>query len=580
MRISIVILVCVALAIPSVAASHYVWCGASGAATGADFTNAYTDLPASLTRNDTYYVAGSASCAYGYHTFNDAESSTNLISITKVTSAQSGIAGYSSAMATNPAKWNTATAHGGGCGVSVWIIEQGYYTFEGVYGIVGTTEPTTGSFGFDVAYPGDCVSGIFIDGGANSKVINNITINHTEIDGGPINIGNVSSGSYGLLALPKSGLASVSGFAMSNVYEHDWEVTFLQLHSPTNITVDHSWFARIMFTGGAHGNGVAINPAVSEVASNLTFSNDTWEDACGTSVITFMNGTIGTVAIYGNTFFQSTNTTIFPGGTTPVFCNADGTIGDLGPGNAVTTGVNIYNNTFYNNSTVGRGGVFFFNTLSTNIVQTNNLFFNTQYIYLTTGESGDSESYNTVINQFVAGSFSCPGTGDSCQGTSIGISTSSISSGVADVVTASPHGLSLGSPVLVMGSQVNSTTPCGIDTYYPYPVVSHVTSSTEFTYTVQSAAPNATCQAGFGVLFPSPVAQPFVAPASQKFTLISETVDPHLNDGTTLSSPYNIDPLGLLRGQDGTWERGAYEFDANTFGCQTSGMTAKGVTMQ
>jgi hypothetical protein len=34
--------------------------------------------------------------------------------------------------------------------------------------------------------------------------------------------------------------------------------------------------------------------------------------------------------------------------------------------------------------------------------------------------------------------------------------------------------------------------------------------------------------------------------------------------GYTLSSPYNIDPLGVTRGADGLWDRGAYEYDSGS----------------
>jgi len=46
------------------------------------------------------------------------------------------------------------------------------------------------------------------------------------------------------------------------------------------------------------------------------------------------------------------------------------------------------------------------------------------------------------------------------------------------------------------------------------------------------------------------------------FTLTSETADAHLNDGVSLSSPYNLDFAGATRGADGTWERGAFQFNA------------------
>lgn len=557
-KYSILLLFLFAFVDVALAANHYVWCGASGSKTGTDFTNAYTDLPASLTRGDTYYVAGSNTCTYGAHTFNDPLSGTSVISILHATaSANSGVAGWQSSFGTTPAKWPKAVAYS--FGKSVWIIEQGYYTFDGEFGTVGTSEPTTGTFGFYVAQTGDSVVAICLDGTVNSTVLNSITLNHIEVDGSPMNINQLVNGSYALLAIPKTGMRSVSGLSMYEDYAHDWENAFLQLHSPTNLTVDHSWFSRIMSNAGAHGNGVAVNPGVNETASNLTFSNDTWEDACGTSVLTFMNGTVNNIVVYGNTMFQTTATMIYPGGTSPVFCDSDGQIGDLGPGNAISTGVRIYNNTFYNGTAVARSGVFFFNPNSTNIVQSNNLFVNNQYSSLTTGCTGCSEDHNTVINQYNGGGFACGGAGDSCQGTSKTITSASVTSNVADVLLSSGHGLSIGSQVLVMGSQVNSTTPCGVDTYYPYPTVSNVVSSTEFQYTVQQAVPNATCQAGVGVLIASPVTQPFSSPSSKTFTLSGEAVDAHLDDGISLSSPYNIDPLGLTRGVDGTWERGAYE---------------------
>ena len=55
---------------------------------------------------------------------------------------------------------------------------------------------------------------------------------------------------------------------------------------------------------------------------------------------------------------------------------------------------------------------------------------------------------------------------------------------------------------------------------------------------------------------------PFVS--SSNFQLSGETIDPHLNDGTTLASPFNLDILGNPRGADGTWERGAFEFTSGT----------------
>jgi hypothetical protein len=61
----------------------------------------------------------------------------------------------------------------------------------------------------------------------------------------------------------------------------------------------------------------------------------------------------------------------------------------------------------------------------------------------------------------------------------------------------------------------------------------------------------------------------FVDPSDtgERFNLISESPTPRctpgkncIKDGLTLSVPYNVDLLGITRGADGTWERGAFEF--------------------
>ena len=62
------------------AANHYVRAGATGSASGNDWTNAYTALPSSLIRGDTYYIADGS---YAGYIFNTAASGTTLITIKK-----------------------------------------------------------------------------------------------------------------------------------------------------------------------------------------------------------------------------------------------------------------------------------------------------------------------------------------------------------------------------------------------------------------------------------------------------------------------------------------------------------------
>jgi hypothetical protein len=539
------------------AANHYVWCGATGAANGTEWTDAYIDIPASLVRGDTYYIAGSSFCSYGAHIFNDAESGMSVVSILHATAANSAIVGWQPSFATATANWTTTMSYGGANHYAIWVVQRSYYIFDGEFGSVGTVQPASGTFGFYLNSSTDALTAIYLDGAVNSEVITGINLNHTEISGAPLDVNNISIGADAVGTYAAAGNYSISNLSIYEDYMHDWESGFLHMNSPSNVTVDHSWFYRNIYTPAAHGDGVSVQGNIG--APNLTFSNDTWQDSCGTGVITVLNGTASNLVVYGNTFFQSTPSEVFPGSTTPAACLGNATIGDNN-GSAVVTGARIHNNTFYNNTTSGQTGVAFAST-SSNIVQQNNLLVNMENTFLTTNGEGNSESYNTILNGQLSSGFSCSGTGDSCQGTYTAITSSSVTSNVADIVMSTGSGLSVGSQVYIIGSRLSSADePCGIDTSYPYPLVLTVVSNTEFQYPVQKNVPNATCAAGYGVLFTSPFAQPFSSPSFETFTLTSDTIDPQLNDGISLPAPYNIDPVGRVRGSDGNWDLGAYQF--------------------
>lgn len=55
---------------------------------------------------------------------------------------------------------------------------------------------------------------------------------------------------------------------------------------------------------------------------------------------------------------------------------------------------------------------------------------------------------------------------------------------------------------------------------------------------------------------------PFVSLSTKNFHLAADMTGS--SAGLALAAPYNIDPDGKTRGADGTWDRGAYEFDANS----------------
>jgi hypothetical protein len=212
----------------------------------------------------------------------------------------------------------------------------------------------------------------------------------------------------------------------------------------------------------------------------------------------------------------------------------------------------------------------FFNPLATGIYQQNNLFYNCENVYLTTGAAADIEEANTAINSTINWNWPCTGAGDSCQDVPThAVVSASVTNGVADVKTNGNHGLSVGTPVLVQETSLNNASPaapCGIDTNYPYPTVTAVISPTEFQYSVNVA--NSTCApGGYGDVAGVTTTMPFGSPALKLFILSSDTADPHLNDGNSLAAVCStflvtcaVDPNGTTRGSDGApWDRGAFQ---------------------
>ena len=65
----------------------YVRQGAAGSADGSDWTNAYTTLPATLTRDTTYWIADGS---YSGYTFNDTASGSLVIRVKKATGSLHG----------------------------------------------------------------------------------------------------------------------------------------------------------------------------------------------------------------------------------------------------------------------------------------------------------------------------------------------------------------------------------------------------------------------------------------------------------------------------------------------------------
>lgn len=297
------------------AANHYVRAGASGNGSGADWTNAYTTLPATLVRGDTYIVAGGS---YSSYTFDDAVSGTALITIRKASSAapyqDNLVAGWSSSYETTQASWTG------------WIFTQSFYTLDGI--TPGTTKWPTSNLGFKVTatnYPIQIGS---------ARAASNNTFRNVEIS-------TPGSGSD----TEQFGVFESDNFASIN---NTWSYCYFHgnqnaVHAAggniSNWIFEYTYFDKNWSSSAHHGEQFSIWGA-----SNLVIRYNYFNSYGGTGLI--MAGgdgvTESNIQVYGNVLYNLG----LNNGTTGATNGAFGTM-DSG-GSTHLTNWKIYNNTFIN----------------------------------------------------------------------------------------------------------------------------------------------------------------------------------------------------------------------------------------
>ncbi len=297
------------------AACHVVRQGGTGTKSGADWNNALSDLPSSLVRGDTYYVA---SGSYGRHTFNDADSGTQVIQIKAATAADH----------CTDTGWNSGTMVGqatfacsSSCS-SILFFSTDYYSFNGQYctPMAGSAVCTSG-YGFKVDNSNG-KAGTDIQGGLGYNgppdFDHDITVQYTEVNGShptsdssTLDAGfDFEGGSYNLL--------------FDHIYAHDDYLPFFlkgnhnhqsgggyTFGSGDNITIQYSYLAHNYNSSANHSEGCSC----SEGLTNFTIRYDYWVDMLGTAYLATPsgaghdsgNGPNGPWNIYGNVFMATAN---------------------------------------------------------------------------------------------------------------------------------------------------------------------------------------------------------------------------------------------------------------------------------
>src|SRR5437867_2340103 len=283
------------LALPTTswAASRHVRAGATGNGSGSDWTNAYPDLPASLVRGDTYYVAVGN---YSSHRFNDVESGMSVITLKAATLADHG---------TNTG-WSTsyvcqASFAGVPAVALVWVFTTGYYTLDGVYGC-----SPSAACGFRVDASKTTATGcgqarntIQLEGG-----VGNVTFQYIEVKG-------TANTALDPNNITDTGFLSRAGnhdLYFGHLWVHDQGGLWMVFDGDDKVTIEWSWFRNNHSTPVCHSEGIALRAPSGLGNTNFTIRYNRFENADGTAYIgTTVNGgltgpTSSNWYFYGNIF--------------------------------------------------------------------------------------------------------------------------------------------------------------------------------------------------------------------------------------------------------------------------------------
>ncbi len=259
----------------SSAANHYVRSGAAGANNGTSWTDAFTDIPATLVRGDTYFLAGGS---YGSHSFSTAASGSTYVYIKKANAADnSSDPGWNPAYASTQAVFN---------GSPTFHVAMPYLSIDGVTG--------SGQSGYGIAL---ITTGTTEPGGAciwfNGTSPNYFILKHVECSA-PAPNGNLSN-----FVIDSQMWPGPTGTLYQNCYVHGGLVSVR--FTGSNETLDHCY----LYNCGGQGHAEMICDAN---AQNLTVRYSVLRDLLSgatTYIEPQVNG--GQVPnglyVYGNVFY-------------------------------------------------------------------------------------------------------------------------------------------------------------------------------------------------------------------------------------------------------------------------------------
>ena len=296
-----------------------------------------------------------------------------------------------------------------------------------------------------------------------------------------------------------SNTATVRNVSVIYSYIHDQQFPLMSSGNVIGLTVSHDWVGPNYSNAAKHSNGVSTQHPTGGVGlDNLTVSESVFRNIQGTGVFTCLAGPCDGWKIYNNTVYYTSDwdSTCEHLGDTSATCG----ISKLGGDN--TVGRSQSNNQLTNS-------VFYGNTIAGIHLKPGHLGADSAAIGITAQDSDKDVVGNNLWYDCTIGGAYFDGSHEHAA---------------------------------LVSHDYNTLLNTG------YPVTAMVLAAHE----AQIGA--------VGQRIAGSAKDPFLSYSTADFRLAGETRDRHLNQGVNLPEPYDRDFVGNIRGADGTWEVGAFEF--------------------
>lgn len=288
-------------------------------------------MPATLTRDDTYYVADGN---YAGYTFDDAVSGTTLITIKKATIADHGTStGWDNTYGDGQAVWDTEL---------VWT--RSYYVFDG-NGTHTIPSNNTADYGFKVdADELEKTDGL-LEIGTSGNTVSDITIRYVHVEN--TQDGSVNCGTVCVRFFP--GGAVQQRVKLQNCYFQRSGKDGIQISHSDFILVERCYIERLgkLESGDPDVHGQTVQLFYG--GDDIIFRWNVWESNEGQSLLAIagIDEPTERVRFYGNVIFNPLGATSAASGG---FNTSGGIIGNAwsGPTYFGHDGLYVYNNTVVN----------------------------------------------------------------------------------------------------------------------------------------------------------------------------------------------------------------------------------------